>query len=50
MYKIATLNNISPLGLDRLPKDRYEIGNDLVDPDAYILRSFKMHGLSLIHI
>ncbi|HOA89308.1 3-phosphoglycerate dehydrogenase family protein [Propioniciclava tarda] len=47
MYKIATLNNISPLGLDRLPKDRYEIGNDLVDPDAYILRSFKMHGMEV---
>ena len=47
MYKIATLNNISPLGLDRLPKDRYEIGNDLVDPDAYIMRSFKMHGMEV---
>ena len=26
MFKIQTLNNISVLGLERLPRDRYEVG------------------------
>jgi D-3-phosphoglycerate dehydrogenase / 2-oxoglutarate reductase len=47
MYKIHTLNSISPLGLGRLPKDKYDVGNNLVSPDAYILRSFKMHGMAI---
>ena len=47
MFKIQTLNNISPLGLNRFPKDRYECGNSFEAPDAYILRSFKMHGMEV---
>jgi len=47
MYKIQTLNNISPLGLARLPKDNYEVGGEFEAPDAYILRSFKMQGMEV---
>jgi len=47
MFKIQTLNNISPLGLSRLPKANYEVGSDIECPDAYILRSFKMHGMEV---
>ena len=47
MHKIQTLNNISKLGLERLPKDRFQISNDLADPDAILLRSFKMHDMAL---
>ncbi len=43
MYKILTLNNISPIGLDRLPRDRYEIASEIQHPDAVLVRSFKMH-------
>ncbi len=43
MYKILTLNNISVSGLERLPRDRYEIASELPNPDAVLLRSFKMH-------
>jgi len=43
--KIQTLNNISPLGLARLPSERYTIGNDVIDPDAILVRSSKMHEL-----
>ncbi|MCB1144218.1 MAG: 3-phosphoglycerate dehydrogenase, partial [Leptospiraceae bacterium] len=43
MYKILTLNNISQRGLDRFPKKVFEISNELTDPDAILLRSFKMH-------
>ncbi|HHJ14888.1 MAG TPA: 3-phosphoglycerate dehydrogenase [Gammaproteobacteria bacterium] len=43
MYKILTLNNISVAGLERLPRDRYEIASEMQHPDAILLRSFNMH-------
>ncbi len=42
MYKILTLNQISPLGLARLPADQYEVGNAVAAPDALLLRSHKL--------
>ena len=42
-YKILTLNNISVCGLERLPRDRYEIASEIQHPDAVLLRSFAMH-------
>ena len=47
MYKILTLNNISPRGLDRLPRDSYEIASEVQHPDAILLRSFKMHDMQI---
>lgn len=47
MYKIQTLNNISVAGLDRLPRDRYEIASEITHPDAILVRSAKMHDLQL---
>ncbi len=47
MYKILTLNNISVAGLERLPRDRYEIASEIPHPDAILLRSFKMHDMAL---
>ncbi len=46
-FKIQTLNNISPLGLDRLPRDRYEVASELSNPDAIILRSHNMHDMAV---
>jgi D-3-phosphoglycerate dehydrogenase len=43
MYKIRTYNQISDIGLSRFPMDRYEVGPGLADPDAFILRSQKLH-------
>jgi D-3-phosphoglycerate dehydrogenase len=43
MYKILTLNNISPKGLERLPRDGYEVASEIQHPDAVLLRSFNMH-------
>jgi len=43
MYKVLTLNNISVLGLERLPRDRYEVASEIQHPDAVLLRSFNMH-------
>ncbi len=47
MYTIQTLNKISPAGLDRLPREEYEIASEIPRPDAVILRSFKMHGMEI---
>ena len=47
MHKILTLNNISPLGLARLPADKYQVSADLKDPDGILLRSFKMHDMQI---
>ena len=47
MYKVLTLNNISQVGLDRLPSDTYQISDDEASPDAIILRSFKMHDMDI---
>jgi len=43
MYKILTLNNISVKGLERLPRNNYEVASEIQHPDAVLLRSFKMH-------
>ncbi len=43
MYKILTLNNISVSGLERLPRNRYEIASEIQNPDAVLLRSYSMH-------
>ncbi|WP_435104755.1 phosphoglycerate dehydrogenase [Arhodomonas sp. AD133] len=47
MYKVLTLNNISAKGLDRLPRETYEISSEMVHPDGIMLRSHKMHGMEL---
>ncbi len=47
MYKILTLNNISVVGLERFPRDRYEIASEIGHPDAVVLRSHVMHGMTV---
>lgn len=47
MYKIQTLNNISVAGLDRLPRDTYEVASEITHPDAILVRSAKMHEMEL---
>ncbi|MFK5984075.1 MAG: phosphoglycerate dehydrogenase [Pseudomonadota bacterium] len=47
MYKVLTLNNISIAGLDKLPRDNYEIASEIQHPDAILLRSFKMHEMEV---
>jgi len=43
MYKVRTYNQISSKGLDRFPRDNYEIASDFAEPDAFMLRSHKLH-------
>lgn len=47
MYKILTLNNISVAGLEKLPRERYEVASEIQHPDAILLRSFKMHDMEI---
>jgi len=47
MFKILTLNNISVRGLERLPRDRYEVASEIGHPDAVMLRSADMHSLEI---
>lgn len=47
MFKIQTLNNISVAGLDRLPRDNYEVASEITHPDAILVRSAKMHDMEL---
>ena len=47
MFRIQTLNKISPLGLDLFPKDRYEVANDISNPDAILVRSADMNEMEI---
>lgn len=47
MFKIQTLNNISVLGLERLPRERYEVASEIAHPDAVMVRSADMHKLDI---
>ncbi len=46
-FSIQTLNNISGVGLKRLPEKRYAVANDVAKPDAILVRSQKMHDLPI---
>jgi D-3-phosphoglycerate dehydrogenase / 2-oxoglutarate reductase len=46
-YKVLTLNNISVRGLERLPRERYEVASEIGHPDAILLRSADMHGYDI---
>ncbi len=46
-FKIQTLNNISVRGLERLPRDRFEVASDIGHPDAVMVRSADMHEMVL---
>lgn len=47
MYKILTLNNISVVGLDRLPRGSYEVASEITHPDAILVRSADMHDMEV---
>lgn len=46
-FKVLTLNNISLEGLQRLPRDRYEVASEMGHPDAILVRSAKMHDMEI---
>ena len=46
-FKILTLNNISVRGLERLPRERYEVASEIGHPDAVLVRSADMHSMDV---
>jgi D-3-phosphoglycerate dehydrogenase len=47
MFKIQTLNTIAAVGLNQFPKSAYELGAELTNPDAILLRSQDLHKMSV---
>ena len=47
MFDILTLNKISPLGLERLEPENFNIGSDIANPHGIIVRSASMHDMPL---
>ena len=43
VFRILILNQISAVGLKRLPPERYKVGKDEQQPDAILVRSSDMH-------
>jgi D-3-phosphoglycerate dehydrogenase / 2-oxoglutarate reductase len=46
-FKVLTLNNIALAGLERLPRDRYEVASEIGHPDAVLVRSADMHKMEV---
>ena len=47
MFKIKTLNKISPVGLDLFPREKYEVASEMNHPDAILVRSYKMQDTDI---
>lgn len=43
-FTVQTLNAISPLGLQRLDRDQFDIGTEFTEPRAILLRSADLHS------
>ena len=46
-FRILTLNSISMRGLERLPRDRYEVASEVGHPHGVLVRSADMHKMEL---
>ena len=47
IFKVLTLNQISVKGLERLPREQYEIASEFSNPDAILLRSHKLQAADI---
>jgi len=47
MFRIQTLNKISPIGLELFSRDKYEIASDIPNPDAILVRSADMNEMEI---
>jgi D-3-phosphoglycerate dehydrogenase len=46
-FRILTLNNISVRGLERMPRDSYEVSAQIGEPHAVMVRSADMHKIPI---
>ena len=47
VLRVLTLNSIAPVGLKRLPAERYSVGTHVPSPDAILVRSQDMHSMDI---
>jgi D-3-phosphoglycerate dehydrogenase / 2-oxoglutarate reductase len=47
MHKVRTYNQMSVKGLDRFPRESFEVGSDIGHPDAFLIRSQKLHDVAV---
>ena len=47
MFNIQVFNAIAKAGLDNFNNEDFNIGNDISEPHAYLMRSHKLHGVSI---
>jgi D-3-phosphoglycerate dehydrogenase len=47
MFRIRTMNKISPLGLELFPRDKYEVASEIPHPDAILVRSADLHNTEI---
>jgi D-3-phosphoglycerate dehydrogenase len=47
MFRIQTMNKISPLGLELFPRDKYEVASEIPNPHAILVRSADLHSVSI---
>ena len=47
MFRIRTMNKISPLGLNLFPRDKYEVASEIPNPDALLVRSEDLHSTEI---
>lgn len=45
MHRVRTYNTISVKGLDRFSRENYEVASELSSPDAFLIRSQKLHDM-----
>ena len=45
MFRIKTMNKIAPVGLERLPRERYQVADNFDRYDGAIVRSAKLHDV-----
>ena len=46
-FRILTINNIAAVGLKRFPAETYQVGADIADPDAILVRSQDLHAMQI---
>ena len=46
-YRVLVLNNVSATGLKRFPGELYQVGKDVRDPAAIVVRSADMHEMAI---
>ena len=47
MFRIQTMNKISPPGLELFPREKYEVASEIPNPHAILVRSADLHSVAI---